>query len=193
MHGWTASFTAEAIPLSSTGQGGEPCVLTDGSQIQDPPWLVVGTHSSLREGGRGWGRQTWQRSLPSAFPPHHLGPTRGPSLEVSTATPVPTPSAATARRAPARGRWGVLIVPAVRHSLLFHSLSLVPHGLHHRCPQPWTIAAFSQGLRMPPPLQLEDAPLPHWVIAFAQNLAWVSPILKRSFPLPPAPGSVLLP
>lgn len=71
-------------------------MFTDGSQIQDPPWLVVGTHSSLQEGrsgegglGRGTGLQL--------FPTITWAPLIAASLEAGTATPVPMPSAATSR------------------------------------------------------------------------------------------------
>lgn len=187
MHGWTISFTAEAIPLSSTGRRGEPCVFTDGSQTQDPPWLVVGTHSSLREGRREWGRWTWQRSLPSALPPHHLGPTHGPLPQGQHSHTCSQAVSSHRQTSPCPGQVGS--VDSTRGQTLF-TISFTEPGAPRAPP---SLPTAPDHCRLLPPLQLEDVPLTHWVIAFAQNLAWVSPILKRSFPLPPAPGSVLLP
>lgn len=99
------SFHCWATPLNSTGRGGDPCVFTDGSQIQDPPWLVVGTHSSLREGGSGEGGLGRGASL-QLFPIITWAPLVAPSLEAGTAVPVPTSSAAPTRCAPCLGQVG---------------------------------------------------------------------------------------
>lgn len=79
-------------------------MFTDGSQIQDPPWLVVGTHSSLREGGSGEGGLGRGASL-QLFP-ITWAPLVAPSLEAGTAVPVPTSSAAPTRCAPCLGQVG---------------------------------------------------------------------------------------
>lgn len=102
--------------------------------------MALSGHTLITEGGGeggsgegGLGRRTCLQ----LFPLVTWAPLVAPSLEVSTATPVPTPSAATARQAPARGRWGVLTVPA---SLTLFTVSFTEPGA------PWAPPSLTTAL-----------------------------------------------